>query len=286
VKSMRIKKLFDWYGSGGGGEQFPACEEGEYDLNAQDVINATETLGSTTLDSTRKGQINTLVLSLKAGTDNWSKHFGIQCYAGPNDAGSLFNWVNRWEFFPTKNGTISHTANKGYTGNGTTGFINTKFKDTLSSFPTQNSTVVYVWNLTNSAETASIFGISNGGAPQTLLQPKRADTSKAAADLNSASPANQTTASITNPQGLWALRRTVSGSFEIWHNGVLVETITATSSANTGLEYFVGAQNTSGSAGGFSARQFALFGIGSGNIDIPELYTSWNTYLTAIGALA
>lgn len=275
-----------WYGSGGEQNDFPFCEEGEYDLNAQDVINATESLGSTTLDSTRKGLINDLVLSLKASSDNWAELFGLQVYAGPVDAGSLFNWVNRWEFFPTKQGTVTFTANKGYAGNGTTGYISTKFKDTLSHFPTQNSTTVFIWNLTNQAQTSSITGISNGGAPQTILQPKRADTSKAGVDLNSASPVNQTTASITDPRGLWALKRTVSGSFEVWQNGVLLETITATSAANTGLEYFAGAQNTSGAAGGFGTWQVALFGVASGNIDVPELYASFNTYLTAIGALS
>lgn len=284
---MQITKkgIIDWWISEGVNipDPFPACSAGEYDLNAQDVINAMVALGAT-VDDTRKGYINDFILSLKAGSDNWLNLAMLQVYAGITDASSLFNWVNRWEFFPTKNGGLTFTANKGYTGNGTTGYINTKFRDTFSHFPTQNSTTVFVWNLTNQAQTSSIFGISNTGAPQTLLQPKRADTNKAAADLNSGSPANQTTDDITDPRGLWALKRTVSGSFEIWHNGVLVETITATSAANTGLEYYVGAQNLIGSAAGFSTWQVALFGVASGNVDVPELYDSCNNYLTNIGA--
>lgn len=260
---------------------FPSCPSATYDLSAQDVINAMTTLGAT-VDDTRKGYINTLITGLK--TDgNWEKLAMLQVYAGITSGSSLFNWTNRWVFFPTRHGTVTFAANKGFTGNGTTGYIDTHFNDGLSMLPLQNDSAMFVWNLTNNAETTTICGHGNGGTSSTLLQPKRADTLKAGALHNSASPANQTTANITDPRGLWVVKRTASGQFELWLNGVLLQTFAATSAARNLLRYFVLAQSNSGVAAGFSTRQVALFGVSTGAIDVPALYTRFNTYLTQIG---
>lgn len=282
---MRLTHKYKYHYSQGG--LLPECiSSSSYDHNAQDVINKMVALGAT-VDTSREGYINDLVLGLKAD-GNWPELALLQMFNSPTDASSLFNWTNIYAFFPTKHGTLTFTANKGYTGNGTNGYINSHYHDGLSTLTNNiDDITLFAWNLTNSAHTSALFGANPAvlGASQSLIQPKRADTSKAGADLNSASPANQTTNTIADASGLWAIQRVNSAEFGIYRNGVLIETMTNASVSKTPIVHFVLAQNNDGSAASFSTRQVSLFGAGSGEIDIALLYNRLSTYLTQIGAI-
>jgi hypothetical protein len=106
------------------------------------------------------------------------------------------------------NGTITFTADHGYAGNGTTGFLNTQFVPQSATTPnyTPTSASIGAYDRTSSttvSSTATIIGISNGN--QSYIQPLTT-ASLMAADVNT------TTFALggvnTNRQGAWIVSRT------------------------------------------------------------------------------
>ena len=99
-------------------------------------------------DDTRKGHLNTLIASLKtAGV--WAKLDGLYIMAAHDAQAARVNAVNPASV-ATANGTITFTTDRGYAGNGTTGYLNTGFNPTTAPSPkyARNSAHMGAWSRT------------------------------------------------------------------------------------------------------------------------------------------
>jgi hypothetical protein len=117
------------------------------------------------------------------------------------------------------NGTVTFTADQGYAGNGTTGFLNTQFSPFSAPSPnyTTNGGSIGAYDRTNSttiSSTATIIGISDGR--QSYIQPLTT-SSAMSADVNTTTFALG--GANTNRQGAWIVTRTSSSTISLYKNG-------------------------------------------------------------------
>jgi hypothetical protein len=102
-------------------------QNSSFDADYQAVLNRATTLGYTLPSASQRIKQNTLLLALKAG-GVWTKLDILYIFA--NDGGSDFatlNWKSPLSNQATLINTPTFTNNQGFTGNGTSSFINTNF---------------------------------------------------------------------------------------------------------------------------------------------------------------
>lgn len=102
-------------------------QNNSFDADYQAVLNRATALGYTLPSASQQIKQNNLVLALKAG-GIWNKLDVLYIFA--NDGGSNFstlNWKSPLNFQATLINTPTFTTNQGFTGNGTSSYINTNF---------------------------------------------------------------------------------------------------------------------------------------------------------------
>lgn len=239
-------------------------------------------------DDTRKGLIDNLVVALK--TDGvWAKLDVLDVFAAADSQAALINWKAPGTFNPSLVGAPTFTADRGFTTNGSSSYINTNFNPvTAGGQFTQNSAAFGIWSRT-SAQASGGGGIDigsrvNGAIAQNLIT-TRSSTNTAIGRVNvDTSPAN--TGASTDGAGHFALRRSASNAWALFRNATSIASGSDTSSAPTSQSFYVGAVNGAGTAGVFVSRQYAAAHIGSSltDADMTALYNALNTYLVAVGA--
>ena len=177
------------------------------------------------------------------------------------------------------------TRLKGYTGNGTSAYLNTNYTESTNGInATQNNVSTGIW-CTNKAITGSTevdFGSNNGGS-EILSQYWNGNLN---AYVNSASGGVYT--GYGNTLGLTAMQRTSSSSINILKNGVVISTPAENSTGVATTQTYIMTQNVSGSpqAGVYSTRRYSIFFIGSGNINQVLLYNILQRFAMEIGFYA
>lgn len=88
------------------------------------------TVAGATPSATRQTNIDNLILALKLGASSginiWAKIDVLQIYAAHASSAALLNWkADMWN--ATQSGSPTFTANQGYTGNGTSSYLDTGF---------------------------------------------------------------------------------------------------------------------------------------------------------------
>lgn len=96
-------------------------------------------------DDTRKGHISTLISGLD--TDGiWSKLTALYCFASHTEQAAKLNWKTPSATELAKTGTVTHTTDVGYQGNGTTGYLATPY---TGNNLTDTDHCMFVWVETN-----------------------------------------------------------------------------------------------------------------------------------------
>lgn len=143
----------------------------------------------------------------------------LYIWAAPTQATALINLANPGTFNGTLNGSVSFSAYNGFTGDGSSFYIDSGFNPSTASSPNfvQNSATVGFYDLTNRSTGSNIWNVGctvgacvggplfssyNGGALY--------------GDINSASVVNG--GSPTTSQGAWNLTRTDAVSEAIYLN--------------------------------------------------------------------
>ncbi len=159
-------------------------QNSSFDADYQAVLNRATTLGYTLPSASQQIKQNALVLSLKLG-GIWNKLDVLYIFA--NDGGSDFGTLN-W-IAPTLNqatliNTPTFTTNQGFTGNGTSSYINTNFNPAISgvNYTLNNaSRNIFVRNQSVSATTLDGVPLGNSnasvGVNSTLLRINQGVTS-------------------------------------------------------------------------------------------------------------
>lgn len=248
-----------------------------YDPDAQAYFDAVVTAGST-VSFYRKGYINDLVISEKiSGT--WSLTDDYWLLAGEDSIQALLSLKQLRTATAVSSPTF--TTDRGYTGNGSSSYINTGFDPSTDGVAL---TAVTSARLACYSVTTSRIGCQTS-ASSARLQFGRAGSNQVSAGICS-SLVTGTSGAFTNPVGLASVSRNGS-TVEVFHRGVSVETLSPTlGSVIPGFAMFILAVNNNGSAASFVATQSRFACVGAAMNSTQELaqYNNVQTFMTAVGA--
>jgi len=224
-------------------------------------------------DLARKIAINTLISKLITG-GVWDKLDRLFVLAAPAGTDAALNWLTAT---PTLNptGSTSFEADRGYTGDGATGSINTNFIPSASSLFARNDHSFGAWMRT--AGSGVLLGVSD--SVKKLSVATNGTTSYTVEDTGA------DTVSATGV-GHIGVVRTVGSEYEIYKSGALVKTVTSSSDTLPTLAFALLARNADGFPADFSTAQISIayFGAGLTAGEVAILHNALDGYMTAIGA--
>ena len=261
-------------GSGAGGAP-------SYDTASLAIFAAMSTPPTTT----RKGQIDTCVTSLKsAGV--WSLLSMMHLMAAADSQAASINWINPATFTFSTVGSPTFTADLGYTFNGTSNYLNTGFTPSTAggNFALSSASFgVYV----NGGPTGTSGSVQLGVNSGTDYMYIRANNSAGATGIEGAvnDPAGGLSTPVATAFGLSAINRSTSTALQYYKNGVSVATAVKTSTALPSQPVYIGAYNAGGSPGAFTTSRIAFEFMGGSLSGTQQtaLYNAVLAYLTAIG---
>jgi hypothetical protein len=232
--------------------------------------------------TTRKRQIDTLIAALKtAGV--WAKLDALYVLAAADEQAAQRNWKqNLYNLTPVA--APAFAADRGYTGNGISSYLNTSFvPSTAAGLFTLNGASFGLWSRTNISSSAVDMGTRNAAAvAQTLL------TCRSTSTLTARISQSANTGSLTNADGSghFVVRRAAAATTAAFRSGVSLGGLTPASDALSQYAFAIGAINTANTFSGFSTRQFAAAHIGANLSDAEVLafYNALLVYMQAVGA--
>lgn len=236
-------------------------------------------VGSSNVSTGRKDLLDTLIKNLK--TDGiWAKIDRLWLLAAENTASALVDLKGLVS--ATAVGPPSFSADDGYTGNGSSHYINTNFSPSANGVNyTTNAGCFGVWDVSTTPATGTIpIGISYFG--------HLSDATIRYTDSNSYWRVNSSSATLTVAYpgaGLHIANRSDSNNSQLYYNGSSITTTTGAATAALAIPFYVLARNQDSTAIGFSADQIAAVFI-AGPLTATEqgnLYTRLRTYMTAVG---
>lgn len=260
---------------GGGGGSTPVV----YDPDAAAYFAAM----SVQPDDARKSLINDLIVGLKAD-GVWSKLDLFYLLALGTQQAANLNAKTPASFTVTPAGTTTFTADRGYTGNGTTGYLDTGFNPTTAPTPnwTQNSASLFCYVNAATSNTANNALFTWGNTPNSLRMTPWSGASNVVHRVNNGNSTFSGT--ITSRIGSQAVSRTASTTTNAQMNGAAfgatdVTASAAVSSANAELLRLAGTIYN-----GNDRIACAALGGGLSGAEMTALHNRTLTYLTAIGA--
>lgn len=227
--------------------------------------------------SSHKLAIDLLIYSLKQ-SGVWAKLDALYVLAAQDEQAANLNWVST-SYGLTQTGTVAFTAYRGYTPNGTDGYLDTAFNPTTASSPkfTRESAHMSGWHLTN-----NINGAGNsydlGNTNSRIL--KLATTSVAIrANISSG---NTTSGANMALHKLW--NRSASNAFQYYASGAEATNGTTASAALTNFNFSIGRTD----ATSFGVNQAAIISFGSSLTAALAAadYAAKRAYLLAVGAIS
>jgi hypothetical protein len=229
----------------------------------------------TTAPTTKhRNAINRLVISLKA-CGAWSLMDALYVMAAQDEQAANLNWVST-SYNLTATGTVSFTAYRGYTPNGSSTYLDTGFNPTTASSPkfTRNDAHMSGWHLTNNINGAGtsydignlnsrIIKLSTGG---TSIRPNSG---------------NESVGTGFNSHKTWV--RTAGNAWQFYKDGAQTHSDTDASAALSNDTLYIG--RTDGSSFGVNQAAIVHFGSQLTAAQVASVYAACRAYLTEIGAI-
>lgn len=203
----------------------------------------------------------------------------LQIYAADTQANALINLPNS-SYTATLVGSPTFTADRGFTGNGSSSYLDTGYNASLASGWTQNSHTFGRWLRSGTA------GGTDFGAEDTLNLRGGYIQSNIGVDNYVTYDSGTTDSQSTSPIGNITVTRSIAGSFDVYKDGVFVTTKSAASRQAANLNMYALCRNLDSVASGFSDSQtmFVYAGAGMTGADILALHAALQAYMTAVGA--
>jgi hypothetical protein len=213
--------------------------------------------------------------------DIWSKLDCLYIFAAADSQAALINWKNPGTFNAALVNAPSFTADRGFTGNGTTSYVNSTFTpSTAGGLYTQNSSHVSARSLTSAAAADSqrLVGVGNSATVAVQLRPR------GASDLYGLQMQQAAINAVANADssGHFVGNRSASNAIQHYRNGASLGTGT---NASTGLPN--DAVHFDHSFTSFATLQVASGSIGS-SLSAEEaaaFYAIELAYMQAVGAV-
>lgn len=255
------------------------------DLDYQAVLDRGTTLGYSIPTGTALTAGNQLVLSLKnAGIWNKLDLFYVFATNGDSDFATL-NWKAPASFQATKVSAPTFTSLEGFTGNGTTSYLNTNFNvlNDSNNF-TQNAASIGVYDRVNAAGNYHRFGVATPPPANGILSNWNRPLDNEFSYINSTFPGNFPVTDLT-ANGFHFLNRTDSSNFQLYSNGLIYESSTLASTSLVNGDLYILAFNRVGTGAQlFYPGQISIFFAGASlTSEALSFFTSIESYMDAIG---
>lgn len=202
-------------------------------------------------------------------------------FAQDQQANAKITLFNPGDYNIVEHGTPVWTMNAGYTGNGSSMYLDTGFKDATNAINfTANSGMIGVYTRNSVTGGNKIVTGANGGGGTTEMALNYTATGMLAA----VSSSGTVSSSNSNTQGCFTANRTASNNVELWINGSkLTNANVAVAALVTGSAYIM-ARNNSGSADNWDNNQYAAAWKGSGGMNQVLVNSAINTLMINLGA--
>jgi hypothetical protein len=269
---MRFRQIM-MAAAGGGGFS--------YDADAALYFAAVVTAGGTVSDA-RKRLLNTLIVQEKsAGT--WALTDDYWMLAAESATQGLVSLKQRRT--ATVVSAPSFVADRGYTTNGTSSYVNTGFVPNTNKVAMSTTSMrVAVYQRTNVSSAGVAVGSNDATTTNALWIIPRNTSDQMSGRCMSATA---TFAGIIDSRGFSAISTPNGTTISSYKNGAFVSNSSVSGGAALpSVAAFIGARNNNGSATSFLAAEFAFACEGAQLTAAQELaqYTNVQAHMTAIGA--
>jgi len=224
--------------------------------------------------------INRVIVTLRE-QGIWVKLDCLYLLAANDSASALINWKSPGTFNASEVSSPTFTADRGFTGNGTSSYLDTNFKPSTATSPqfVQNSGHFGVWPRTNQQENSADIGCNDPGSADGGIFPR----STSDVFFYGVNDGFGDSVSNANSSGFFVASRTGASSLAAYRNGASLAT-SATSSTGVGAANVIVCARD---GGGFQAstRQEAAASIGSGltSAEVSAFYVALLAYMQAVG---
>lgn len=244
------------------------------------------------LSSGRKSLINSLILGLRAdlGITSLADIFDVLCVVNETEAASLINLAKN-AHDATIAGSVTFAADRGLTGDGSTGYINTNCTLSTATRFAQDDCHLSVYSRTNRAGPASgkplISVVHSAGVRISQIIPISGDANARLGITHDGS--TSWIASPATEQGYYFIYRNLTASFRYLRNNAIVSARSVASTAPAAFPPFVLQNNLAGSpqASNYCDSQVAAWTIGkapASDAQAIAIGARIEAYLDAIGA--
>jgi len=251
-----------------------AATAGGFDADYQAVLDQASSLGYTAPSASQQTLQNTLVEDLKtAGVWDKLDVFYVFATDGDSDYATL-NWKSPTSFQTTKVNSPTFTANGGFTGNGSSSYLDTNFDPSVSGVNyTLNDASISIWNNT--------FVLNNfiTGVPSSVSNCIRMSASSTNQRINMGSSASFTP--VVNfsdsSKKLRQFNRTSSTNMTAFQD--------TTSTTHTANSTDIAQENQTILRAGpfYSSTEVAFFAMGASLVsENADFYSALNTYKSAL----
>ena len=223
---------------------------------------------------------NSLLCGLNSDGD-LSNIDALYVLAAPTSSVAALNLISTSDSL-VSHGTITFAANQGYTGDGSTGYLDTQFVPSSAGGNfTQNSATIAAYVLNPRTANLNVSEIAGGDVNSySLIQGTFNGFAGFAVNENSAGDS----VGNGNAQGWWIAQRTSASVTQGYLNGATFGGTNA--DASTGLStvsLFIDGLNSSGTPQRFAPDTIALAMIGGGTLSAPRTSRRVNSFMTALG---
>lgn len=224
-------------------------------------VEATTFLARTSGLSTKERDAYVRLINGLVADGTWTIFDILYVLATNNTTTAALNLIST-SFGLTTTGSLTFAADVGYTGDGSTGFLNTNWTPVTSAINfTQNSASIGAYIQSTIASSSSV--IMGTAAPGSFAYLVPVQSGNLFAEMNGATfPA---IVANSNPQGAWVVSRTTSTLTSVYKNGsvsaVGTNGDTSASFASDGAMLLF-ALNNSGTPGNFTNYQASIFFAG------------------------
>ena len=213
---------------------------------------------------------------------NWQLLDRLWIFAADNQQNARVSIVNPTSTPVTEVGSPTWTKDVGYTGNGSSMYLNTNYNPTSNgvNFVLNNACMgIY----TSGADTLNNFNIGAwNNSSFDGLSYLNINGTNGQYGLNLNSGGNGDAHSVGASTGLQVVTNAASGTNAQYFNGSLISTNTAYPTILLNADLFVFCANEYGTTDDYSNATVGMAFLGSGSINQLKLYNAWNTFLSTI----
>lgn len=252
-----------------------------FDPDYQAIISKAIALGYTLPSRAQQIKQNAYLMALKhSGIWNQLDIFYVFTNDGSKEFATL-NWKNPNQFQCTLVNNPTWSASSGFTGNGTSSYIDTNWiPSSNGSNYTANDGSAFYYEYANAAtSSAQSFGAgTTNSVTQALRINPRNGADQFTYQVNDSTSIGDVT-SVTDARGFHHVGRTASGTRRYFKNGTSVNTSSATSVGRPTNSIYLLAMHVNSGATNHRASTIPVFGVGASLSGFESmLYNSWFWY--------